>query len=413
MMKKTFILATILPYLFSVSFGQDVQKKDIGEFREVKPGFYQNEILKSHEDFESPNNERSVRKYFAVDLKDLSFPTDLKKYSQVWHNKPLSQGNTGTCWCFSAISFFESEIFRTTEKKVKLSEMYIVYWEYVERAKAFVRERGNIYFAQGSEANAVIRIMKQYGAVPLKSYPGTKPGQKFHFHSEMFKEMNAYLKSVKETNAWNENQVAETIKSILSSYMGAPPEFVIIDGKTFTPQQYLKDILQLKLIDYFSFMSTLKIPYNQKGELVEADNWWHCDDYYNISLDNFFFITKNAIDNGYSVSICGDVSEPGHDKYKEASIIPTFDIPSFYIDESSREYRLENRSTTDDHCIHVVGYYIDEDEHWFLIKDSGSGAFDGPHKGYRFFHPDYVKLKMMNILVHKEAAREVLDDIIK
>jgi len=413
-MKKTFILAAIiLPFIFSVSFGQDVQKKDKGEFRDVKPGFYQHEILKSHEDFESPKNEPSVRKYFAVDLKDLSFPTDLNKYSQVWHNTPLSQGNTGTCWCFSGISFFESEIFRTTEQKVKLSEMYIVYWEYVERAKAFVRERGNIYFAQGSEANAVIRIMKKYGAVPLKSYPGTKPGQKFHFHSAMFKEMNAFLKSVKETNAWNENQVAETIKSILSSYMGAPPEFVIIDGKTFTPQQYLTEILQLNLIDYFSFMSTLKIPYNQKGELVEADNWWHCDDYYNISLDDFFYIAKNAIENGYSVSICGDVSEPGHDKYKEVSVIPTLDIPSLYIDEFSREYRLENGSTTDDHCIHIVGYYIDEGEHWFLIKDSGSGAFDGPHKGYRFFHPDYVKLKIMNILIHKDAARDVLDDIIK
>ena len=48
-----------------------------------------------------------------------------------------------------------------------------------------------------------------------------------------------------------------------------------------------------------------------------------------------------------------------------------------------------------------------------MIKDSGSGGFNGPHKGYRFIHEDYIKLKMMNIMVYKEAGRRVLDNIIK
>lgn len=107
------------------------------------------------------------------------------------------------------------------------------------------------------------------------------------------------------------------------------------------------------------------------------------------------------------------VSEPGHDKYAEVSIIPTFDIPSEYIDENARQLRLSNKATTDDHCIHLVGYLKKGDDLWFLIKDSGSGAQDGPNKGYRFFHEDYVKLKMMNVLVHKEAASDILDEIIK
>ncbi|HPG73995.1 MAG TPA: hypothetical protein PLM49_06865, partial [Bacteroidales bacterium] len=59
------------------------------------------------------------------------------------------------------------------------------------------------------------------------------------------------------------------------------------------------------------------------------------------------------------------------------------------------------------------GYQIVDDIYWYLIKDSGSGGFDGPNKGYRFYHQDYVKLKMMNILIHKDAGRRVLDSIIK
>ncbi len=94
-------------------------------------------------------------------------------------------------------------------------------------------------------------------------------------------------------------------------------------------------------------------------------------------------------------------------------MVPTFDIPSEYIDESSRQLRLTNKATTDDHCIHIVGYRKIGNDLWFLIKDSGAGGFDGPNKGYRFFHEDYVKLKMMNILVHKEATSDILNKIIK
>jgi len=48
-----------------------------------------------------------------------------------------------------------------------------------------------------------------------------------------------------------------------------------------------------------------------------------------------------------------------------------------------------------------------------LVKDSGSGGFDGNTKGYRFYHEDYIKLKMLNLLMHKTAAKEFLDKIIK
>ena len=49
---------------------------------------------------------------------------------------------------------------KSSKKEVKLSEIYTVYWEYLEKARRFVRERGNSAFGQGSEANAVPRISR-------------------------------------------------------------------------------------------------------------------------------------------------------------------------------------------------------------------------------------------------------------
>ena len=154
---KTYLLILIT---FSISVNV-IAQKDKAVYKEGKDGFYQNTIQKEIKDFENRDKEPKVKKYLSVDFEEKNFPTNIEEYDKFWHNKPLSQGAAGTCWCFSGISFIESEVYRINGKEVKLSEMFIVYWEYVERAKYFVEKRGDMHFSQGSEANAVIRMMKK------------------------------------------------------------------------------------------------------------------------------------------------------------------------------------------------------------------------------------------------------------
>lgn len=403
-MKNLFIL------LFAIiTVAAYAQEPEQGVYKEYKAGFYQNEIRPDA----LGETELSPRKYFAASLSADEYPTNPDDYTTYWHFPPHSQGATGTCWCFATISFLESEVYRTTKQQIRLSEMYIVYWEYVERARAFVENRGDIYFAQGSEASGVLRMMKKYGIVDEEDYSGLPEGKKYHNHGIMFEEMNNYLESVKKNNAWNTVMVVSTIRSILDKHMGEPPMRVMWDDDQYTPVSFMKKVLEINPDDYFSFMSTMSQTYNQQGELVEPDNWWHCDDYYNVSIDDFLLVIDDALDSAYTVCICGDISEPGFDAYAEVGIIPDFDIPSEYINESSREMRLNNKTTTDDHCIHIIGMQDVDGERWYMIKDSGAGGFDGPNKGYRFMHEDYIRLKMMNIMVYKYAGRQVLDKIIK
>jgi bleomycin hydrolase len=408
------VVSVLFVLVISLSlFSQENVKRDKAVNKEARNGFYQDSILKSINEFEiSPRVEQS-KNYISVDFTGKNYPVDVKNYKQCWHNSPLSQGRTGTCWCFASTSLMESEAYRLTGVQVKLSEMYFVYWEYVERAKYYVKTRGDMYFAEGSEANAVIKNMKLYGAVPASAYSGKLKGQKHHDHEVLEKELSSYLKQVKEQNAWNEETIISTVKSILNYYMGEPPQKVKVSDAEYTPIEYLEKVLELTPLDYYSFMSTQSQTYNQKGELIEPDNWWHCKNYYNIHLDDFLSTLKSAVTNGYTISICGDVSEPGYDKYAKVGIIPTFDIPSDYINEDSREYRLNNQTTFDDHCIHVVGYQVVDGKYWFMIKDSGSGGFDAEPRGYRFLSEDYVKLKIIAYVVHKTAAKAVLDKIIK
>ncbi len=403
---RKIILILILSFLSGYVTNITAQNRDKGKMVVYKNEFWQ-VIKKGIEDF----NKKPVvkKKTFKMDMTGMKFPTDITKYKQVWHLSPISQGNTGTCWSYSTTSFYESEVKRLHNKEVRLSPIWTAYWEFVEKARRFVQRRGDSYFAQGSEGNAVARIWKKYGVVPMEAYTGLLPGQKFHDHSKMFAEMKSYLDGLKKSNAWNEKEAIETIKDIMNHYIGTPPTEFTFKGKKYTPKSFLKNYLQLNMNDYVEILSLKEKPYWKQVEYPVPDNWWHSDEYYNVPLDVYMQIIKKSIRDGYSMAIGGDVSEAGYNSHAEVAVVPTFDIPSQYIDDNARQFRFSNGSTTDDHGIHLVGYYTDKNgKDWYLIKDSGSGSRNGKHKGYYFYSEDYVKLKIMGFTVNKNAVKDIL-----
>ena len=305
---------------------------------------------------------------------------------------------------------YESEIKRISSKTINLSELYPVYFEYIEKAKGYINTRGKTHLGEGSETNAVQRMMEMYGIVPFEAFEGKPTDQPFYNHEKMFSEIETYLRNCKSTNFWDEETILSNIKSILNHYMGIPPTSFKYEGKTYTPKSFLKNVTKLKPTDYVDFMSLLQKPYWSQEEYKVPDNWWRSADYYNVPLDEFMFAIKNAIKNGYSISIGGDVSESGYSSTHDVAMVPSYDIPSEYIDENARQFRFSNGTTTDDHAIHLIGYKIDTNEDWwFLIKDSGSGSRNGRFPGYYFYHEDFVKLKMMTFTIHKNAVKETLD----
>ncbi len=404
-MKKTVFLWLAVILLPGLMLSQE-KTKDKGIFVEPKNPYW-DEIIKSTQEF--GKTKPAPQKAFVVDLTAFAAPQSLEGFTAVWHNPPTSQGNTNTCWCFSTTSLFESEVYRLYGKKVRISEAYTVYNEYLERTKRFVRERGQSAVAEGSMSNAVTRDWKLYGCVPSDVYSGFKPGQKFHDHSKLIEELKSYLDHLKSENAWDEEAAVRTVKSILNSYLGVPPEKFTVEGKEYTPMSYLRDYLKINPDDYVDVLSYMQQPFGQQVEYEVPDNWWHNKDYSNVPLDTFMNILKNALSRGYSAALGGDVSEPGKNADKKVFMIPSFDIPSEAIDDNARQYRFSNGSTTDDHGVHLIGYRKTDGKGWYLIKDSGSSSFNHDPKGYYFLTEDYIKLKMMDFMVHKDAVKGFIE----
>jgi bleomycin hydrolase len=362
---------------------------------------------------EEKKKKDEERKVLTSDMAGVYPPEAPEQFKQYFHFPPIAQYYTSTCWSFSATSFLESEIFRLTGKKIKLSEMWAPYFELIEKCRRYIQERGKSYVAGGAESNSVTRMWIKHGIVPAEQYPGvTQKGAK-HDHTLLMREVKNYLAFIKNNELWDEEDNLNHIHLILQKHLGIPHKTFTYQGKTMTSQKFLKEVTGLKLDDYCSVMSTKFFPFYTHQEFRVPDNWWHSKVYINLPLDVWYGIIKKAIKSGYTLVIGGDISEPGKLGSRDVAFIPSFDIPQKYINQDSREYRIYNKTTEDDHGVHLVGYKRYKGHDWFLIKDSARSARYGKHNGYYFFRGDYIRLKMLTFTIHKDMLKDILPKLKK
>jgi len=353
-------------------------------------------------------SEGETRTVLSTDLSAFEKPADPAEFTRLFHLPPLRQDKTGTCWSFAATSLLESELRRQGKAEVKLSEMFTVYWEYVEKARRFVREKGNSFLGQGSEPNSALERVRQYGVVRASDYTGLLDGKTAHDHGPLFREYRDSLSALAARGEWDEARALTGVRAILDKHLGRPPDRITVEGRSLTPLEYLAS-LGLNPADYVAFVSFMYLPFYTKGEFRVPDNWWHGRDYFNLPLHEFSLALLRALRRGYTATLAMDFSEPGYSGENDVAMVPSFDIPRSYIDQFSREYRFTNGSTSDDHAVHCVGYKESGKGNWFLIKDSWENAYWGKAKGYFFYENDYIRLKGLMFMVHRDAVKEVLD----
>ena len=192
---------------------------------------------------------KKKRQVIRFDFSSIDKPESPESFDAPFHFPPIPQHLTGMCWCFATTSFLESEVARLHGREVKVSELHTIYWEYVEKARGFVRKRGRQPFAQGGEGDGVLIVMEKYGAVPAESYTGLPDGSTMHNHSPMKKEMTTFLELCKEHGFWDEEAIVGHIRLILDKYIGAPPATVEYGGKTMTPKDFFRDVLEIDTSD--------------------------------------------------------------------------------------------------------------------------------------------------------------------
>ncbi len=334
---------------------------------------------------------------------DIAAPS-VDSCDSVFHFPPTDQGDTQVCWSYATVSYLESEAHRLGFAQVKMAVMYVVYHAYVEEARYFVQQKGQSRFTPGDLFHTVLQVVQKHGIVPEMVYPARAGGAEKPNHKQLYKELLAYIAQVKKEALWDEEQVVAKVRSILDKHLGAPPEKFVSEGRLYTPRSFQETFMALPWEDYRLVTSFSYAPFHSYTDLRVPDYWPPNSRYYNVPLEAFYQGLKDAVQSGYSVAIDGDISEPGRLGERDIAVVPAYDIPSAAITQEAREYRFDRKITTDDHLMHIVGMTRSGGHDWFLVKDSWRDAWKGDQKGYFLYRDDFVKLKVLAYLVHKDAA---------
>ncbi len=323
------------------------------------------------------------------------------------------QARTGTCWCFATVSFLEAELIRQGKGEYDLSEMFVVRNNYTDRIfDNYLRQgRGNIN--PGSIAHMATKAIAKYGIVPESVYTGINYDSDSHNHGEL----SSYLKGIADVSIQLKNLSPEynkLIKSLFDIYLGEVPESFQYNGKTYTPQSFAKMLGLDDMSDYIELTSFSHHPFYQQIPLEIPDNWDH-ERLWNVPLEDFMAIIDNALLNGYTVAWDGDLKSGEFQHNRGIAICPepkdfaeAVKLEKVYPDrevtQENRQADFEHFQTVDDHLMHLTGLFKDQNGNYFYKTKNSWGEGRNPEmKGYLYMSRAYVQMRVISIMVHKDA----------
>ncbi|MBR1790315.1 MAG: aminopeptidase [Bacteroidaceae bacterium] len=344
-----------------------------------------------------------------------------------------NQNRSGTCWAYSTLSFFESEILKATGKSYDLAEMYVCNKDYMERADVTVRMHGDCDFSQGGSAGDVLIVIKNHGIIPedAMAKPGTMIGDTLANFNEFFSVMTPYVKAIATSKSKTISpQWKSGLQGILDAYLGKTPETFTYEGKQYTPQTFAAS-LGIDWNDYVSITSYTHHPFYTSFAVEVQDNWrW--DHSYNVPMDEMMQIIDNALDKGYTVAWGGDVSDEGFTRQglgvlynketadglsgsdqarwlnmkpaERAHLIDSLGIaaPEIVPTQEQRQKDFDSWELTDDHGMHIYGLAKDQNgREYYMVKNSWGPT--GEYKGTWYMTKAFIAARTMDFLVNKNA----------
>ncbi|MDR2907408.1 MAG: aminopeptidase [Bacteroidales bacterium] len=366
---------------------------------------------------------------FAQDKKESPYTFEMVRDLKASPVK--NQFRSGTCWSFATTSFLESEIYRTSNKLYDLADMYPVYCAYMAKADRYVRLHGQTNFPTGGASGDVLWTFQNFGIIPEEAYPGLNYGEEKHDHGVLDK----FLKSIVEATTEDTKILNPNWKfpftAMLNAYLGEAPTEFTFEGKSYSPKTFAEST-KLNMSDYVKITSYTHHPFYGRFAIEVPDNWL-MHEAYNVPLREFVEIAQNAINNGYTVSWGGDVSNKGfswkhglaivpdetqqdnltgteRDKWESmnekerAASVYTFDkiVKEQVVSQGIRQKAFDSWDATDDHDMHITGLAKDQNGNtYFKVKNSWD--VDNPYQGYCYMSIPYFQRYTLDIRVHKNA----------
>ena len=321
------------------------------------------------------------------------------------------QNRSGTCWDYSTLSYFESEILKATGKTYDLCESFVANKTYMDRAIQVVRLHGDCQFSEGGSTYDPLYCLEHYGICPEKAmpFPGSLYGDSLNNFGEFFSVMTPYVQSVAKSSLKKiSSQWKVGLQGILDAYLGKCPEQFTYEGKTYTPKTFAAS-LGLDWNNYVSFTSFSHHPFWTQFAVEVQDNWrnpiaWGGD----VSEEGF---TRKGL--AYNVDEKKLENMKGSDMArwlkltpaKKKSIVDSLgvNVPEVVPTQKQRQERFDDWELTDDHGMLIFGIAKDQNgKEYYMVKNSWGKS--GDYDGIWYMTKNFIIANTMDFMVNKNGV---------
>ena len=290
------------------------------------------------------------------------------------------QGRSSLCWAYAMLATIESEHISMGDS-VNLSVDYIARRLLGEQARCHFLSRGYDRVTLRGTAPLLLRLISEYGIMPYDSYNAPKVSY------------NALAKRivVLSNSASNMSQLGERAERMFDERIGYLPKNVYMLGAEYTPEEFAHSVCMRG--EYLAMTSFTHHKFGESFVLEIPDNY--SDElFYNVPIDVLVKRINRSLKAGHPVCWEGDTSEVGFSFSRGVAELKR----RRPITQQQRQIEFENRQTTDDHCMAIIGMAHDANGKRYYIAKNSWGK-NNPYGGIMYMSEDYIRMKTIAIVV--------------
>lgn len=301
------------------------------------------------------------------------------------------QGASSLCWVYAMLATIETEHIMRGDS-VNLSPDFVarafLREQYMERcmAKKLMDDNPEAEVTTRGTMPMLVKLIQTYGLTHYDAYHRRKDCNYNVLCRKLNQETATNLRLHQFTDVQN------NIEKQLDEAIGPAPRFVFMLGAEYTPIEFAHSVCRAD--EYVAMTSFTHHPFGQRFPLEIADNRYH-DVFLNVPMDSLVMVMDSLLRSGHPVCWEGDTSEPGF-QWKKG--VATLGQRKTAVTQEERQQGFENHTTTDDHCMAVVGIARDKRGKKFYVMKNSWGAANA-FGGFIFVSEDYVRLKTIAIMV--------------
>ncbi len=294
------------------------------------------------------------------------------------------QGASDLCWAYAMLATIESEHIMQGDS-VNLSVDYLARRILLRQAERYYLSQGCDTISLRGVAPMSLDALAEYGAMPYEAYHSecnyNVVGRKL---TALCNDFTSKRKGIKSLH--------ENAESMLDDLINPVPKNVYMFSVEYTPVEFAHSVCLPN--EYVALTSFTHKPFYERIVLDLPDNKTACK-FLNLPLDSMLNRVVNALQSGHCVCWEGDISEPGFNFERGVAKLENTENA---VSQEARQRAFEDFSTTDDHCMEIVGLAHDASgSRYFICKNSWGSR--NPYGGLVYMSADYFKMKTVAVVL--------------